>query len=117
MANGMENAPDYIIPALPLFPGVAPLVHDPGAGDGQIWLLGSPGTAVAAATTLQPTQHILMPAGSAIWSLTSPTTTTTSSSGGADEADGTPQKGNVCKQKLPDFSCAFSQDNTLLSGN
>jgi len=59
MANGMENAPDYIIPALPLFPGVAPLVHDPGAGDGQIWLLGSTRTAATGALTPQPPQCII----------------------------------------------------------
>ena len=117
MAELEEITPNYTIPALPPLPAVVPLVHAPRAGDGQIWPLGSPGTAVAAATTRQPTQHILMSAGSTIWSLTSPTATTTSSSVGANKADGTPQKGNVCKRKLPDFSCAFSQDNTLLSGN
>jgi hypothetical protein len=46
MADGMVNAPDYTIPSLPPFLGVAPLVHDPVTGDGQVWPLGSTGTAV-----------------------------------------------------------------------
>ena len=70
MEDGMENAPDYTIPSLPPFLGVAPLVHDPVAGDGQVWPLGSTGTAAAQALTPLPPQRIIMPAGSAISSIT-----------------------------------------------
>ena len=44
MADAMEIAPNYTIPALPAFPAVAPHEHAPPAGDGQIWPLGSTGT-------------------------------------------------------------------------
>ena len=57
MADTTEIAPNGTIAALPPLPGVAPLVHaPPRAGDGQIWPLGigSAGTAVAQALTLQP---------------------------------------------------------------
>jgi hypothetical protein len=117
MAEPEEIATNNTIPSLPPLPGVAPLVHALRVGDGQIWPLGSTGTAVAGATTLQPPQRILLPAGSAISSLTNPTAMTASSPGAANEVDDTPKKGNVPKRKYPDFSCAFSQDNALLSGD
>ena len=104
-------------PRPPTPPGVAPLVHVPRVGDGQTWPLGSAGTAVAQALTPQPPQRILLPAGSAISSIMNPTATTASSPGAANNADDTPQKGNVTKHKFPDFSCAFSHDNALLSGD
>ena len=113
----MENAPDYNIPALPPFLGIAPLVHDPVSGDGQVWPLGSTGTAAAQALTPQPPQRIIMAAGSAISSITNPTLLTASSPGAPNEADDTPKKGNAVKRKFPDFSRAFSQDNALLSGD
>jgi hypothetical protein len=69
------------------------------------------------ATTPQAPQRILLPADSAILSLTDPTVTTASCSGATDKANDTPKKGNLRKRKFPDFSCAFSQDNALLSGN
>ena len=116
MADGMENAPDCIIPSLPPFLGIAPLVHDPVAGDGQVWPLGSTGTAAAQAMTPQPPQRIIMPAGSAISSITNATMMAASSPGAANEADDTPKKGNPVKRKFPDFSRAFSQDNALLRG-
>ncbi len=53
MADAMEIAPNYTIPALPAFPAVAPLIHAPLAGDGQIWPLGSTRTAVGQALTPQ----------------------------------------------------------------
>ena len=37
--------------------------------------------------------------------------------GTTDKADDTPKKGHVHKHKFPFFSCAFSLDNALLSGN
>ena len=57
MADTTEIAPNDTIPALPPLPGVAPLVHAPRAGDGQIWPLGSAGTAVVqvADSTAHPT--------------------------------------------------------------
>ena len=73
MADGTEIAPNYTIPTLPPFPGVAPLVHDPGAGDGQIRPLGSTGTAAEQALTPQPPQRIIMAAGSANSPITNPT--------------------------------------------
>jgi hypothetical protein len=117
MVEMEEIATNDIIPSLPPLPGVAPLVHAPHAGDGQIWLLGSTGTAVAHALTPQPPQRILLPGGSTVSSLTNPTTATTSTSGTDNKADDTPKKRNVPKRKFPDFSCAFSQDNPLLLGN
>ena len=102
MADTTEIAPNNHIPAFPPLPGVAPLVHAPHVGDGQIWLLGSAGTAVAQALTPQPPQRILLlPAGSTISSITNPTATTASSSGAANNADDTPQKGHVTKCKFP----------------
>ena len=86
-------------------------------GDGQTWPLGSAGTAVAQALTPQPPQRILLPAGSAVSSITNPTATTAFSPGTTINADDTPQKGNVTKRKFPDFSRAFSHDNALLSGD
>ena len=56
MADAMEIAPNYTIPALPAFPADARLVHAPPAGDGQIWLLGSIGTALGQALTPQHPQ-------------------------------------------------------------
>ena len=56
MADAMEIAPNYTIPALPAFSAVAPLVHAPPAGDGQIWPLGSTGTDVRKALTPQHPQ-------------------------------------------------------------
>ena len=53
MVDAMEIAPNYTIPALPAFPVVAPLVHALPAGDDQIWLLASTGTAVGQALTPQ----------------------------------------------------------------
>ena len=47
MADAMEIVPNEGIPALPPLPGVAPLVHMPGAGDGQ----------ANAATTPTPPTH------------------------------------------------------------
>ncbi len=117
MADTTGITPNDTISALPPLPGVAPLVHAPRAGDGKIWLLVSAGTAVAQALTPQPPQRILiLPAGSAILSITNPTATTASSPGAVNNADYTPQKGNVTKCKFPDFSRAFSHDNALLSG-
>jgi len=110
MADTMKIAPNDTIPALPPLRGVAPLVHAPRVGDGQTWLLGSAGTAVAQALTPQPPQRILLPAGSAISSIMNPTATTASSPGTANNADDTPQKGNITKCKFPDFSHAFSHD-------
>ena len=114
MAESEEIAANVTIPGLPPLPGVAPLVHAPRKGDGQFFPLGSAGTAVAAATTPQPPQRILLPQGSAVSSITNPTATIASSSGAADD---TPQKGNVTKRKFPDFSRAVSRDNALLSGD
>ena len=37
MADAMEIIPNDVIPTLPPLPDVAPLVHMPGAGDGQNW--------------------------------------------------------------------------------
>ncbi len=117
MADTTNIIANNTIPALPTLLGVVALVHARRAGDGQFWPLGITGTSVAVATTPQPPQRILLPAGSAILSLTDPTVMTTSSSGTTDKANDTPKKGNLHKRKFPDFSCAFSQDNALLSGN
>jgi len=54
MADTTEIDPNDTIPAPPPLPDVAPLVHAPRTGDGQIWPLTSAGIAVAVATTPQP---------------------------------------------------------------
>ena len=59
MADPEEIAPNDTIPALPPLPGVAPLVHAPRTGDGQIWPLASAGIAVAVAATPQPRDAFL----------------------------------------------------------
>ncbi len=59
MANTTEIAPNDTIPALLPLPGVAPLVHAPRAGDGQIWPLMSSGIAVAVAATRSPGDSFL----------------------------------------------------------
>ena len=51
MADPEEIATNVTIPALPPLPSVAPLVHAPRAGDGQIWPLA---TADAAAAAVPP---------------------------------------------------------------
>jgi hypothetical protein len=117
MANATENAPNYTIPALPPFPAVAPLVHAPPADDGQIWPLGSTVTAVGQALTPQYPRHIILPATSAISSVTNPTVMNASSPGDPNKADDTPIKGSGPKCKFSDFSRAFSHDNALLSGD
>ena len=53
MDDAMEIVPNEGIPALPPLPGVAPLVHVPGAGDGQNWPSATEGL-VDAATTPPP---------------------------------------------------------------
>ena len=53
MAEVKEIATNNTIPSIPPLPGVAPLVHAPRASNGQIWPLGSAGTAVAQALTPQ----------------------------------------------------------------
>ena len=60
MADTMEIAPNDTIPALPPLPGVASLLHAPHVGDGQIWPLGSAGTAVAQALTPQPSVEAIV---------------------------------------------------------
>jgi hypothetical protein len=117
MAELEEIATNVIIPPPPRpAPGVAPLVHAPHGVDGQIWPFGSAWTAVAAATTPQPCNSSSC-RRSAILPITNPTAKTASSPGAANNADDTPQKGNVTQRKFPDCSCAFSQDNALLLGN
>jgi len=113
-----EKSPQMSPSLPPPPPGVPPLVHAMRAGDGQIWPLGSAGTAVVQALTPPPPpQRIPLLAGSAIASHTNPTAATALSLGAANDADDTPQKGNVTKCKFPDFARAFSQDNALLSGD
>ena len=53
MAEIKEIIANNTIPSIPPLPCVAPLVHAPRASDGQIWPLGSAGTAVAQALTPQ----------------------------------------------------------------
>ena len=54
MANAMEIVPNEGILALPPLPGVAPLVHMPGAGDGQNWPSATEGSADTATTPTPP---------------------------------------------------------------
>ena len=53
MAEIKDITANITIPRIPPLPCVAPLVHAPRASDGQIWPLGSAGTAVAQALTPQ----------------------------------------------------------------
>ncbi len=59
MAEAMEIAPNEGMPALPPLSPVAPVVHAPGKGVGQNWLLASAGIAVAVAATTQPRDTFL----------------------------------------------------------
>jgi hypothetical protein len=54
MTDVMEIASNEGIPALPLLPGVAPVLHAPGKGDGQNWPSASAGIAIMAVVTPQP---------------------------------------------------------------
>jgi hypothetical protein len=56
-------------------------------------------------------------ASSAVLSITNAATSSSGDAANRDDANNTPKKLNVPKQKLPDFSCAYSGDNPLLSGN
>ena len=47
MADAMEIAPNKGMHALPPTRRIAPVVHAPGEGDGQNWLLASNSTAPA----------------------------------------------------------------------
>ena len=53
MAEIKEITANNTTPSIPTFPCVVPLIHAPPAGDGQIWPLESPGTAVVQVLTLQ----------------------------------------------------------------
>jgi hypothetical protein len=117
MADAMEITLNEGTPALSTPQRVAPVVHMPVKGDGQNWPSASEASAIGASTTPKPTQRILVQASSAVSSITN---VATSSSGGAanrDDANNTPKKRNVLKQKFPDFSCAYSDDNPFLSGD
>ncbi len=70
MDNDTEIGPNNTLPTLQPLPSAAPLVHTPGKGDGQNWLLASAGTAVMADTTPQAPTQVLMQEGSAVSSIT-----------------------------------------------
>ncbi len=73
--------------------------------------------AVAVDSNPTPPRCILMQAGSVVSSITNAVMASSVDASNGDVANKTPKKGNVPKQKFPDFSRAFSSDNTLLSGN
>ena len=58
-----------------------------------------------------------MQAGSAVLSITNAATSSSGNTANGDDANNTPRKCNVPKQKFPDFSCAYSDDHSYLSGD
>ena len=58
-----------------------------------------------------------MQAGSAVLSITNAATSSSGNTANGDGADDTPRKCNVPKRKFPDFSCAYSDDHSHLSGD
>ncbi len=113
MADAMETARNEGIPALPLLPDVVPVVHMPGEVDGQNRQSASDVSLIGASRTPTPPQRILVQASSAVLSITNAATSTATE----DDAGDTPKKRNVLKQKFPDFSKSYSEDNPFLSGD
>jgi hypothetical protein len=90
-------------------PLIAPVIHMAGGGDGQIWA-----SAAGASTTPKPPQRSLVQAGSAVLSITNAATASSGSATHSKAKNNTPRKGNVPKQKFPDFSRPYSKDNAYL---
>ena len=92
----------------------------PDEGDGQNRPSASDVSAIGAATTPTPPRRILVQhaAGSAVSSITNAVMSSSSgNTANGDGADNTPRKCNVPKRKFPDFSCAYSDDHSHLSGD
>jgi hypothetical protein len=96
---------------------VAPVVHMPRKVDGQNLPSASEASAIGASTTPTPPQKILVQASSAVSSIMNAATSSSGDAANWGDANDTPKKYNVLKQKFPDFSRAYSEDNPLLSGN
>ena len=58
-----------------------------------------------------------MHAGSAVSSITNAATSSSGNTANGDGSDDTPRKCNIPKQKFPDFSRAYSDDHSHLSGD
>ena len=117
MADAMETTRNEGIPALPPLQRVAPVVHMPDEGDGQNRPSASDVSAIGASTTPTPPQRILVQAGSAVSSITNAATSSSGISASGNDANDTPRKCNVPKRKFPDFSRAYSEDHSHLSGD
>ena len=74
-------------------------------------------SAIGASTTLTPPRRILVQAGSAVSSITNAVTSSSGNTANGDGANDTPRKCNVPKQKFPDFSRAYSDNHSYLSGD
>jgi len=117
MADAMETATNEGIPALPPLQRVAPVVHMPDEGDGQNRPSASDVSATGVSTTPPPPQRILVQAGSAVSSITNAATSSSGITASGNDANDTPRKCNVPKRKFPDFSRAYSDDHSHLSGD
>jgi len=117
MADAMETARNKGIPALPPFQHIAPVLHIPDEGDGQNRPSASDVSAIGASTTPTPPRRILVQAGSAVSSITNAATSSLGNTANGDGANDTPRKCNVPKRKFPDFSRAYSDDHSYLSGD
>ena len=117
MADAMETTRNEGIPALPPLQRVAPVVHMPDEGDGQNRPSASDVSAIGASTTPNPPRRILVQTGSAVSSITNAATSSSGNTANRDDANDTPRKCNIPKQKFPDFSRAYSEDHSHLSGD
>ena len=117
MADAMETTRNEGIPALPPLQRVAPVVHMPDEGDGQNRPSASDMSAIGASTTPNPPRQILVQTGSAVSSITNAAKSSSGNTANRDDANDTPRKCNIPKQKFPDFSRAYSEDHSHLSGD
>jgi hypothetical protein len=117
MADTMEITLNKGTTALSTPQRVAPVVHMPGEGDGQNWPSASEASAIKAFTTPKLPQQILVQTSSAVLSITNAATSSSGDAVNRDDTNDTPKKRNILKQKFPDFSCAYRDNNPLLSGN
>ena len=113
----METTRNKGIPALPPLQRVAPVVHMPDEGDGQNRPSASDVSAIGASTTPTPPRQFLVQASSAVSSITNTATSSSGNTANGDDANDTPRKCNVPKRKFPDFSRAYSEDHSHLSGD
>jgi hypothetical protein len=118
MADAMEIVSADGTPAIPPPPRSSHQLYIwLGGGDGRIWPSASKASAAGVSTTPNPPQRILLQAGSAVSPITNAATASSGNAMHGNEKTNTPRKGNVPKQKFPDFSRPYSKDNAYLLGD